>query len=839
MKSRTIAIVLATGFFALSGRSWSQNTQSQSNSDNPVNAPEINPAEPKASIDPSGSDHYVATEDYGRTGFSGHIADLFEDQKRIWASPAHIRLSDANWLVPLGGVTAGLFATDRQYSASINQNPTTLKRYNSLSNYGVAGLIGGSAGVYFLSFPTHNERWRETGFLAGEAALNSLVAAEALSYSLGRERPYQGAGDGNFSRGGTSFPSEHAAVAWSIAGVFAHEYPGPLPSLFAYGAASTISFSRVKAHQHFPSDVFVGEALGYLIAQNIYRHRHNPEIGGAAWTSPGEFVDDDEVRTPPFMGSPYVPLDSWVYPALERLAALGFVKTASLGIRPWTRMECARLVSEAGELQAQTDVHDAPAEVEQLYSALSEEFANDSELTNGDGNRDAQLESAYVRALGISGKPLTDNYHFGQTILNDNGRPYQQGFNGVAGGSVWTTAGPFVIYARGEYESAPSASSLSPGALNFIANADGLPANPPALPVAATSRFTLLDAYVGMNVGNWQLSFGRRSLWWGPSDSGAMLFTNNISPLNKMFTIDRVTPFRLPWLFGYFGDIRIEAFIGQVSGQQFLNNGVFSNGSLIGQYGQSLSLQPFISGGTISFKITPNFEFGISKTTLYGGPGNPLTTNAFVKSTFGIHSHGDSLGDGRSGADFSYRIPKMRDAVTFYGEAMSEDEPSPIPYMRQSIFEGGLYFAKIPSIPRLDLRLEGGSTSAVEYNSEPAGYFYWNAQYLNGYTNNGAFIGSWLGRAAQGESVRTNYWLSAKRKIGVEFRHRKVDQKFLPQGGTQNDIAVHADIFTRAGFRFSGNLQYENWQIPLLAAKFQSNVAASFQFGFWPVAHHH
>ncbi len=353
------------------------------------------------------------------------------------------------------------------------------------------------------------------------------------------------------------------------------------------------------------------------------------------------------------------------------------------------------------------------------------------------------------------------------------------------------------------------------------------------MPIAAISRFQFLDAYVGMNIANWQLSFGKHSLWWGPSEGGAMLFTNNADPLNNMFSIDRVSPFRLPWIFGYLGDIRLSAFIGQLSGQEFLGT-TFSGtaGPTIGEYGHALHPQPFLSGGKISLKLTQNFEFGMAKTTIYGGPGLPLTLQTFVDSTFGIHLHGDSLGDGRSSADFSYRIPKLRDWLTFYGEAMSEDEPSPIPYMRQSIFQGGLYFAKIPRIPKIDLRLEGGSTSAVNYYT--GAYFYWNVQYVNGYTNNGGLIGSWLGRAAQGESIRTNYWLSAKSKIGLEFRHRKVDQKFLPQGGTQNDVAINADIFSGPGFRFSGNLQYERWQIPLLATNRQSNIAASFEFGFWP-----
>lgn len=776
-----------------------------------------------------------------RPDFTAHIKDFVEDQKQIWSSPSRIRLSDAAWLVPLAGITAGLFVTDRQYSASLSQNPTTLSHYKTVSDYGVASLIGAGAGLYLLSFPTHNEHWRETGFLSGEAALNSLVAVEALKYSLGRKRPYQGNGSGSFFQGGTSFPSEHSAAAWAIAGVIAHEYQGTLPRLFAYGMASAVSFSRIRAKQHFPSDVLVGSVLGYLVSQNVYRRHHDAELGGSEFLSMGEFVKDGKMQTPAFMGSPYVPLDSWIYPALERLAALGYVKTTSLGIRPWTRLECARLLNEASEQGADED---ASSEVQQVFSALSDEFSRDAELMSGESNQTAQLESVYSRALGISGKPLTDNYHFGQTLLNDYGRPYEQGFNVVAGMSGWTTAGPFVIYIRGEYQSAPSAPRLSPAALDFISSVDQSPPNPPPLPVAAISCFQLLDAYVGMNLANWQISYGKRSLWWGPSDGGPMIFTNNIAPLNNMFSVDRVSPFRLPWIFGYLGDIRLSAFIGQLSGQEFSRTLTYLPNQLVvgqtlGQYGQALHPQPFLSGGKISFKLTENFEFGMSKTTLYGGPGSPLTPKTFFQSTFGVHVNGDVLGDGRSSADFAYRIPKLRDWVTFYGEAMSEDEPSPIPYMRESIFEGGLYFAKIPRVPKIDLRLEGGSTSAVGYKGEPAGYFYWNAQYLNGYTSDGQFIGSWLGRAAQGESVRSNYWLSAKSTIGLEVRHRKVDQIFLPQGGTQNDIAVHADFFTEMGLRFSGNLQYERWLMPLLAANHQSNVAASLQLSFWPKVHSH
>jgi hypothetical protein len=50
---------------------------------------------------------------------------------------------------------------------------------------------------------------------------------------------------------------------------------------------------------------------------------------------------------------------------------------------------------------------------------------------------------------------------------------------------------------------------------------------------------------------------------------------------------------------------------------------------------------------------------------------------------------------------------------------------------------------------------------------------------------------------------------------------------------------VNADIFAGPGFRFTGNVQYERWQIPLLAANHQNNISASFEFGFWPTAASH
>src|SRR5208337_3482667 len=161
----------------------------------------------------------------------------------------------------------------------------------------------------------------------GEAALNSTAVAYLFKTMTRRPRPLEGNGNGTFFQGGTSFPSEHSAIAWSVASVVAHEYPGTLPKIAAYGLAPAVTLTRVTGKQHFPSDVVVGSALGWYLGRQIYRAHHDPELGGASWGNlrgdnedASEKDTEKESRPPGKMGSPFMPLDSWVYPALEKLA---------------------------------------------------------------------------------------------------------------------------------------------------------------------------------------------------------------------------------------------------------------------------------------------------------------------------------------------------------------------------------------------------------------------------------------------------------------------------------------------------------------------------------------
>ena len=174
----------------------------------------------------------------------------------------------------------------------------------------------------------------------------------------------------------------------------------------------------------------------------------------------------------PPRGSTYVPMDSWMYPALDRLQALGYINYAYTGLRPWTRASITHMLDQTAEFQDFTSKDD---EAYQIYLALRKEL-NSGTHTFADLLRPRNnFESAYTRLGGIAGTPLRDSFHLGLTVVNDYGRPYQEGFNPIAGFSTRSEAGRFALYFRGEYQHAPGAPGYSQSLANTLATIDGVP----------------------------------------------------------------------------------------------------------------------------------------------------------------------------------------------------------------------------------------------------------------------------------------------------------------------------------------------------------------------------
>jgi len=566
------------------------------------------------------------------------LKNLVSDQKTIWTSPFHLHWADGSWLFPLAAATGGFFASDRAVPPALSTDPNKINRYTSFSNYGVYSLIGVGGGLYVWSKITHDDHQRDSGILAGEAAIDSVGVNTVFKYAFGRARPNQEQGLGNFFQHGTSFASDHSVVAWSIASVLAHEYPGPLTQVAAYGMATAVSASRVLGKQHFPSDVVVGAAIGWLIGRQVYRAHHDPELGGGGWDPLSGSDDREEQRQPRNMGSPFVPLDSWVYAAFERLASLRYINTQIMGLKPWTRMECARLTEEASERLQQGGGSNSD-EAARIQTQLAQEFAYEVNLLGGGRNFTLNLESVYARVVSISGPALTDSYHFGQTVSYDFGRPFERGTNGQAGGSFSANAGPLTLYVRAEYQHASAAPALSAAAVNAISTADLVsPAQVPAGPIMPVNRLQLLDAYVGVNLDNWQLTLGKQSLSWTTAPGGSMIWSDNIDPV-KMVRFVNAEPFRLPSILRVFGSLRIDQFFGRLEGHPYVP-------------------RPFIYGQKISMKPAQFLELGFARTAMIGGQGvgngNQFTGGYFLDQFFGRQVFGSVPGHTSTEMDWTF-----------------------------------------------------------------------------------------------------------------------------------------------------------------------------------------
>jgi hypothetical protein len=786
----------------------------------PATADESQPSvAPSSSATPSNGGEWPTPPSVQSNSITSVPTHIFEDQKQIWLSPLKLRLSDAEWLAPLAGVTTTAILTDHSLSRALPSRPGVLNASKEIRLAGVTSLGAASAGIYLWSLHTHDPHQKETGLLAGESVIDSLIVAEGLKLAVSRERPLEANGQGNFFRGGTSFPSEHAAAAWAAAGILAHEYHGPFTKLLVYGLASTVSITSITSKQHFSSDVLIGSGLGWVISESVYRERHNPEFGGSAWSPLKSLLRDDDSGPTKYPGSPYVPVDSWVYRAFDRLAALGYVSDAYQGTKPWSRQRCAHLLTDADEAFAKSPGYrsETNTDVQQLLQALHQEFAREESAFTAP-NRSAQIDSLYTRTLSASGTVLTDGYHFGQTFAYDYGRPFREGTNLIDGASASATYGSLFFNFDGEYQHSPSAPALSSDVRQFIAQRD-MDSLQPATPFAPINQFALLNAYAGLNFQGWQITFGNQSLQWGPGVGGSLLLSNNAAPF-PMLRFMPETPLEIPYVSKILGPIILDQFFGRLEGHIGPN-------------------QPWIYGQKISFKPVRSWEFAYSRTTLIGGNDYPLTSKQFFFSFFGrVDPVENSVpGDSRTAVDWTWRIPRLHDWVTFYGELEDDDDLIPFQNPSKNVVRPGLYFARLPMLPKWDLHFEyTASTSPGRASFQSHGNLnYWNLEYPDGYTNDGNLMANTVGREGVSLQSWIRYWASPNGTLDFSWKQNVVLKDYVPGGGKWQDCQASYSVTKRSGVYFKGLLQFEHiFSYPLLFPGSRNNVVAALEIGFLP-----
>jgi hypothetical protein len=538
-------------------------------------------------------------------------------------------------------------------------------------------------------------------------------------------------------------------------------------------------------------------------------------------------------------GSVYIPVDSWVYPAMLRLYSLGYVDSMYLSMRPYTRRSVLHMLQASeGAILSSDD-----GQAQEILAALLTELADENITDKTERGTVYGLQSVYTRMMGISGPILTDSYHLGQTFFNDYGRPLETGFNNSTGFSTLNEQGPLSLYVRGEYQHAPNATGYSLALSQQVSLLDEITFAPPndpqatipSGPIATQNPFRLVEATLSYHVLEHEISLGKSDAWLGPGLGGAMDWSNNAENIYS-FRINRIEPINIKYLSRWLGPVRYDFFYGSLKGHTDPND-------------------DWVHSEMFSFAPTANFQFGFQRTVIFGGKGHePVTMHTFLKGFFDTNDTNaaekfsrDDPGARFSAFNFSYRLPFLRNYLTLYTDSETHDDLDPVSAPRRAAYRPGIYLSQFPGIRRLDLRVEGVSTDCSTLVCQQGSNEYIeDAMQKQAYTNKGNILGDWIGREAKGGQAWLTWHLSGNEWVQAEYMHKQTPGDFIPGtynsttntygpgGTTQNQFRV--DVVKRIGpsVEVNGWYQHERWVAPIYMTGIQSDNTVTVQVTFFP-----
>jgi len=568
--------------------------------------------------------------------------------------------------------------------------------------------------------------------------------------------------------------------------------------------------------------------------------------------------EPESVCEPATLGSAYIPVDSWVYPAILRLYSLGYVDTVYLNLRPWTRASIMPMLEEAEDVIEDGESEGAPAaeEARAIYNAVSHELHDDMEGPCGPHKGEARIESVYTLARAISGTPLDDSYHLGSTIVNDYGRPFENGFNNYSGVSGYATAGRFALYVRGEFQGAPSATGYSAVLAQQLSAMDDTTYTDPStnitnyyLPqttipqgsISSATQGRFLEGYLSYQILNHVISFGKQDQWLGPALGASMAYSNNAQNFYA-FEINRIEPLRVPGLSLITGPFRYEFLLGALRGHTEMPDPAYELNPSTAVPNVINPGDPWVHVEKVSFKPYKDLEFGFERTVMFGGEGHEgVSLHSFIRSFLSTvaGTSTQKFGDTDPGArfssfDFSWRLPWVRNWVTLYSDSEIHDDISPIDAPRRAAVRPGIYLSHVPGIPKLDLRVEAASTDTPSNGRAPGQLIYYEAIEKQGYTNQGQLFGDWIGREDKGGQAWLTWHLSGNEWLQVSARNQKAEYDFIPGGTTLNDIGFQAVKRIGKDFEINGNLAVEHYKAPKYLAGEQNVNTTNIQLTWFP-----
>ncbi len=450
-----------------------------------------------------------------------------------------------------------------------------------------------------------------------------------------------------------------------------------------------------------------------------------------------------------------VPLDSWVYPALDKLSAFGLIHSSLQGSRPFSRYEAARQVAEAASA---AEYRDIPPVITSLIARLERELKDslDELKTNVAPGyiKPREIRLNYVSQDGQEAVYSNGGVVASQFPLNYN----NSGIEYVDQNMSLSVQGEVRLGSRLLVELRPQL-LFSEGDEN-------------------DAELSLLDGRVALQLGSLEFSAGRQALWWGPGRHGSLVLTDNAEP-RDMVRLTNPVPTLLPSIFKYLGPFKVDVFWSQLEEERVVPD-------------------PYFAGLRLNFKPLPWVELGASRTVMFGGKGRPdVDWDEFVTILGGRNlSGGEDTSNSLAAIDALIRLPFLFGAE-IYGEVGGEDEANH--FFSKEAYLAGLFLPQLEPSGRLSLRVEYADIS------EPA--WYRHSQYRSGYTYEGTVMGHHAGGAARDTWLEIGVIVAPELQLalGFDYEERGLDQ---PHSEEYREMQLSLDWAFAEHYSLNGAFAY-------------------------------
>lgn len=448
-----------------------------------------------------------------------------------------------------------------------------------------------------------------------------------------------------------------------------------------------------------------------------------------------------------------IPLGSPFYDDIGLLVAQGVIQSDLSSTKPITRAEAGGLLAEAVYYSEMVDI---PAACSELLDRMAQDYEEEiSEATIRGG-----APSTFVKPLDEFS--ITYNFLDGPfSVFNNEGIDYFDGSNALvrfqSEARLWRV---FSFY-------------IEPLFL-YNENIQGIEGND-------DSTIRLHKGYVKFTVDNFEIEWGKDTLWWGPGYHGALIISNNARPF-EMYKVSNPRATLLPWIFSYLGPFRYNLFISELDKEAV--SGHPPNSKLF--------------GARIDFKPHPLFEFGASYLTHFGGDrpdieGLDLSDYYDIIVSNECRSFDKRDSNKQAAIDAAFTIPgvsdllPIMDSLEVYAEWGGEDQ-SITPDKRAYLL--GMLFNNVFTVHGLKLRAEYARLSP---ESAPGA---WYTHSVWPMTHYGRLFGHHAGTDSD------DLFLELSHKIKDRFLYRlSFDRE--RSGLSQTYIQEKLQYFVETGFRFT------------------------------------